>query len=230
MLRSSGTTPLRHARLAPMPRISMPGSARQRATDGGEVGRHDPLPEVAELHHQHDSVHPAGARGGVGEQCDDLDLGRGSSRRRPRRPARPRSACGERISTIGAPMPAARSRSMFSMRESPSATAPAASSTRPSAGSPQQGLGDRGDRDAARGGAANECLGVPADPVEVDLDPGRGHRRSPTGSARRAGNAPSTMSTRPRRAGRARRWPGCRAPPRSRRWRPRSRRRSCARG
>ena len=60
------------------------GQARQ-AGDGSrerhQVGRKHPLPEVAELHHQHDSVCRTEAGGGPGEGLEHRDLGVQAGRR-----------------------------------------------------------------------------------------------------------------------------------------------------
>ncbi len=75
---------------------------------------------------------------------------------------------------------------MFSMRESPSATAPASRSTRPSAGKPAHRLGDRGDRDTTCRRATYELVRVLADAIEIDLDAWGAHTAAMAGcSAKR---------------------------------------------
>ena len=63
----SGTTPLWHARLAPDAGQGQAGHAADGAGERHQVVRKHPLPEVAELHHQHDSVCRTLAGGGPGE-------------------------------------------------------------------------------------------------------------------------------------------------------------------
>ena len=197
MLAASGTTPLWQARLVPMPAQLDAGQVERPADDADEVGGEDPLAQVAELDHEHHAVGPALRATAAADSATSTST---SVLQLTSAAATTRSTwlgIGERMRVIGAVMPAARSRSTFSIRESPRPVAPAASSTRATSGEPSVALVTAVTRDAPVAEAGDEGGGVVGEAVEVDLEPRRAHPAAAVGSfSSSAGKACTTISTR----------------------------------
>ena len=139
MFRSSGTTPLRQARLAPMPASARPGSEPTwRATAGRSSGstpsRRSPSSTMTTTPCTTPAARAAPARA-VSTSGSVLQLVVAAATTRSTWLGR-----GERTSTIGASTPPARRRSTLSMRASPSPATPAATRTRATAGWPSTAL------------------------------------------------------------------------------------------